>query len=254
MLRPPALLLVVALLLGSSSLGPHSAHACSTIIVGRRASADGSIYIARTDDTSNVRCLLLPGGCTVCSAHWSVCMQGCRGADSFPGAVCQPAAARLLQAIITNNLLYHSAREGPAVFRGSINNFTMLLPGPALAYTAVPKFYGWATWPQARRRRAAAACRAAVRCGHAAAAAAAACRATTVPLGATPARRRLASTARAWRSATQVRLPVVMAGLRQGTRRRARMAPPSARPAPARQRPPTRAWPAQRRFSTTPRP
>lgn len=41
----PPLLLAALLLLG----GP--ARACTTVIVGKKASVDGSIYVARTDDT-----------------------------------------------------------------------------------------------------------------------------------------------------------------------------------------------------------
>jgi len=49
-LLPPALLL--ALLLAAQ---PPPTHACTSLIVGRAASADGSVYIARTDDTADAR-------------------------------------------------------------------------------------------------------------------------------------------------------------------------------------------------------
>jgi len=48
---PPALprLRLAALLLLGGGGGP--AQACTTVIVGKKASVDGSIYVARTDDT-----------------------------------------------------------------------------------------------------------------------------------------------------------------------------------------------------------
>lgn len=39
------------------------------------------------------------------------------------------------------SLMYHPPREGPAVFRSNVNNATLELPGPGLAYVAAPKNY-----------------------------------------------------------------------------------------------------------------
>ena len=72
---------------------PH-ARACTSIIVGRGASDDGSLYITRSDDGEGARS--------------------------------------------PNNLIYHPARKGPAVFRANLNSLEVELPGPGLAYTALP--------------------------------------------------------------------------------------------------------------------
>lgn len=38
----------------------------------------------------------------------------------------------------SSSLVYHPAREGPAVLRANLNNLTTTLPGPGLAYWALP--------------------------------------------------------------------------------------------------------------------
>ncbi len=82
-----------ALLLLAGLLQP--AIACTSFIVGRAATTDGSIYIARSDDGDDT--------------HSTV-----------------------------NNLVYHPPRDVPAVFRGNLNNLTVLLPAPGHAYFALP--------------------------------------------------------------------------------------------------------------------
>lgn len=41
-------------------------------------------------------------------------------------------------AVSPNWLVYHPARKGPAVLRANLNNLTITLPGPGLAYWALP--------------------------------------------------------------------------------------------------------------------
>ncbi len=38
----------------------------------------------------------------------------------------------------SSSLVYHAAREGPAVLRANLNNLTITLPGPGLAYWSLP--------------------------------------------------------------------------------------------------------------------
>lgn len=45
-------MLAAALLLGALLCCAPAAHACTTVSIGAGATADGSIYIARTEDTS----------------------------------------------------------------------------------------------------------------------------------------------------------------------------------------------------------
>lgn len=144
----PVLALLAALLLGSGA----PARGCTTVIVGKKASTDGSIYIGRTDDTmaswaaAALSCLLparlamqgIPG----CSG--TQCSHSCSHRPFLP--VLSPLVQN---AIITNNALWHPPRAGPALFRSNVNGFQFLLPGPGLSYTAVAKNYGWTTWPQA---------------------------------------------------------------------------------------------------------
>lgn len=82
--------LALALLL----VAAPDALACTSIIVGRGATMDGSLYLARTVDYSN--------------------------------------------ALFTNNLRYSPARTTAAVFKSSVNQFSMTLPAPGLAYVAAP--------------------------------------------------------------------------------------------------------------------
>lgn len=166
-LRRLLALLLPLLLLGSGT-GPASA--CTSVIVGRQATADGSIYIARSDDTKvqSFRCFQ---GCffePACSRAGSLQLLRCRPLHCphhpthrtwLPPTEVLPHPAPCPQqlappfpspqnAIITNNLLYHPPRDGPAAFTGSVNNFSITLPPGGLSYIAVPKWYSWSTWPQ----------------------------------------------------------------------------------------------------------
>lgn len=147
-MRAPVPLLLAALLLG----GGAPARGCTTVIVGKKASTDGSIYIARTDDT------MASGG----AGAWGVAPPAAsaaagrssgRRARSCPPstALPSPRPCPILQnAVITNNALFHPARDGPAPFKGNVNDFQVMLPGPGLAYTAAAKWYTWNTWPLVR--------------------------------------------------------------------------------------------------------
>lgn len=90
-MAPLALLLL--LLAGTASL-PRPAAACTSYIVGRAASGDGSVIIARNDDGEG--------------------------------------------AVDPSNLVYHPARDAPAVWRSNINALQVTLPAPGLAYFGVP--------------------------------------------------------------------------------------------------------------------
>lgn len=65
-----------------------------------------------------------------------------------PPAPPRPPTPSTQNASITNNLLYHPPREGPALFRGHVGGFQAWLPGPGIAYTAVAKWYTESSWPQ----------------------------------------------------------------------------------------------------------
>lgn len=94
MARAPSLLLplAAALLLAIAASGP--ALACTTILAGKKATSDGSMYLARTVD--------------------------------------------YIAPAVTNNLVHHPARDGPARFASNWNSFAIELPGPGLSYLAAP--------------------------------------------------------------------------------------------------------------------
>lgn len=84
--RLPTLLALLSLAGGTT--------ACTSYILGSRASEDGSILVARNDDGEG--------------------------------------------AVSPSSLVYHPARQGPAVFHANENRLALELPGPGLAYLSVP--------------------------------------------------------------------------------------------------------------------
>ena len=133
MQRRAALAALAALLL--ATVLPPSAHACTSLILGRGASRDGSMWLARNVDyffdslqTNNLKCA---GRCRRC-CHRAPQHQSVTTPNTDRPRRRSPAAA------LRDSPRHHPAHPNGFIWKAAFNNFTYLIPGPRQAYTAAP--------------------------------------------------------------------------------------------------------------------
>jgi hypothetical protein len=83
--------------------------------------------------------LLLPLLLSACTRRAAACTTVMVGAAaSADGSIIIARSDDGEEVTTTNNVMYHPPREGPALFRANTNSFSIELPGPGLAYLALP--------------------------------------------------------------------------------------------------------------------
>lgn len=141
----------VLLLLLAAAAAPRLVLSCTSIIVGSRATADGSVLISRSDGETPS---LQPA--TIWSRDVPSMQLVLFGRESIAWAL--PIELSVLSVLhhvpslpplfwlrtdgddyfTANNLVYHPARDEPALLKSNLNKFEIVLPAPGLAYYGLP--------------------------------------------------------------------------------------------------------------------